>query len=334
MTTITDVAKLANVSVATVSRVLNCKPNTSQVAIDAVNAAVKELNYNPQKSKTNKRNPDLDSPIGVLVADVSNSFYGLIVKSIDKVARSHGRSLLITNGYHDAEYEREAIELLINHGCESIIVHSKALPDDTLIRFANRIPGLILINRDIELLTGRCISLDNIDGSITSVQHLINKGHKNIGYIGSDHNISDAIDRIEGYRRALESNHIGFSENNIVCAEPDYQGGAEAMSDLLAKNTPITAVATYNDVMASGAMAVLKENGIRVPEDISIIGFDDSSIAEHIQPKLTTMRYPVQVMADEAAKLAIELTSGNPILDKPSKIYISTLVPRASVIQR
>ena len=122
MTTIKDVAKLANVSVATVSRVVNRKPNISQTTVDAVNNAIDTLNY--QHHKNSRRAAKLKLPMGVMVADVSNEFFGLIVKTVDKVARLNDKSLLITNGYHNADCEREAIELLINNGCESIVLHS------------------------------------------------------------------------------------------------------------------------------------------------------------------------------------------------------------------
>ena len=103
------------------------------------------------------------------------------------------------------------------------------------------------------------------------------------------------------------------------------------MNNLLARNIPVTAVATYSDVMASGAISVLRENGYRVPEDISVIGFDDSRIASHVQPKLTTVRYPVQIMAEQAANLSLSFASGNEINKRALKMYVPTLVTRASV---
>lgn len=315
---------------ATVSRVLNGKSNTSDAAIEAVEAAIQALNYTPP-APTKRRNRLADSSIGVLVADVSNSFFGLIVKGIDKIAREQGRSLLITNGYHDAECEREAIELLIKHGCGALVIHSKGLGDEVLIKYAQRIPGLILINRYIPAIASHCVSLDNVQGSQMAVQHLINQGHRKIGYLGSDSNIDDAIHRLAGYKQTLVNNNLPCNEDAIVLSEPDEEGGAEAMSNLLAKNMPITALATYNDVMASGAIAVLRQNGIRVPEDISVIGYDDANIAIHIQPKLTTVRYPVQIMAEKAVKLALAFAADENYQPTGTHIYVPTLVPRNSV---
>ena len=329
MTTIRDVAKLANVSVATVSRVVNRKPNISKATMDAVNHAIETLNY--RHHKNSRRSVKLKRPMGVMVSDVSNEFFGRIVQAVDGVARLNDKSLLITNGYHDAEYEREAVELLINNGCEAIVIHSKGLSDDELSDFSRRSPGLVILNRYVELLSHRCIYLDNEKGAATATRHLIHHGHRDIGYIGSNHAIDDAADRENGYTSVMNNNGIPFTDDHIVTAEPDDMGGMEAMSNLLAKNLSLTAVVAYNDAMASGAISVLHENGYRVPEDFSVIGFDDSSIARHVQPKLTTMRYPVQIMAEQAANIALSLALGKEHKSPLSKKYVSTLVSRASV---
>ena len=130
---------------------------------------------------------------------------------------------------------------------------------------------------------------------------------------------------------AMNDNNIPFTDDNIVLADPDDNGGMEAMSNLLARNLPLTAVAVYSDIMASGAISVLRENGYKVPEDISVIGFDDSSIARHVQPKLTTVRYPVQIMAEQAATISLALASGRENSTLLPKMYVPTLVPRTSV---
>ncbi|AJR05339.1 LacI family DNA-binding transcriptional regulator [Photobacterium gaetbulicola] len=333
MANIRDVAKEANVSVATVSRVINRLPHTSKTAIKAVNEAMKKLGYNPtEKSKSS--NAHSAHSIGVLVADVSNSFYGLMVKAVDKVAREQKRQILISHGYHNADYEREAIELLVKNRCESLVVHAKGLSDEELIKFADQIPGLVIINRHIPAIADRCISLDNVKGSYQAVSYLIQQGHKNIGYLASSHNIDDSIDRKAGFRQALVDNNLKYSDALVVSGEPDEAGGAEAMSNLLAKNLPITAVATYNDFMAAGAISVLRANNIRVPEDISIIGYDDAGIATYLQPQLTTVRYPIQIMAEQAAMLAIELASMQTPDDAANNVYIPTLVPRDSVAKQ
>ncbi|MEZ8387710.1 substrate-binding domain-containing protein [Vibrio splendidus] len=329
MANIRDVAKEAKVSVATVSRVINKLPHTSETAMKAVHEAMERLNYRPNANARALANKT-SSSIGVLVADVSNPFYGAMVQAIDEIAREHKKHILITHGYHNETYEREAIELLINNQCEHLVIHSKGLSDQELIEFSKQIPGLIIINRYIPEIAERCVALDNIRGSSLALSHLIRFGHKRIGYLASSHNIDDSVDRKLGYRSELEKNQLPYSEALVVSGEPNEIGGADAMRNLLAKNEPFTAIATYNDLMAAGAISVLKENNLRVPEDVSVIGFDDAMIASYLQPTLTTVRYPVQIMASQAAKLSIQLVEKSPHEHK-GNLYLPTLVSRNSI---
>ncbi len=330
MATIKDVAKEAGVSIATTSRVINKAPHTSETAIVAVKKAMEKLGYRPNANARALVSKSSNA-IGVLVNDVSAPFFGTMVKAIDTIASEQEKQLLIGSGYHDADKERNAINLLINSRCESLVVHSKGLSDSELCKLANEIPGMVLINRIVPKIASRCIALDNHKGSYIATEHLIRNGHKHIGYICSSHNIEDAHDRREGYLEALRDNGIKVREEYIEYGEPDENGGEQATVNLLAKNIPMTAVATYNDYMAAGCMALLQENGIRIPEDMSVIGFDDGHIARYIYPRLTTIRYPIQVMANEAVRLSLQLTAKKVTEGSKHKLFMPILVRRASV---
>ncbi|GAL02129.1 galactose operon repressor [Photobacterium aphoticum] len=333
MATIKDVAKEAGVSIATTSRVINNAPNTSQTAIAAVQAAMKKLGYRPNANARALVSKSSNT-IGVLVNDVSAPFFGTMVKAIDTIASEQEKQLLIGSGYHDANKERNAINLLINSRCESLVVHSKGLSDDELTTLAQEIPGMVIINRTVPAIADRCIALDNHRGAYLATDYLIRNGHRDIGYICSSHDIEDAHDRLAGYLDALRDNGIEPKDHYIEYGEPDECGGEQAMVNLIAKNTPITAVATYNDDMAAGCLALLQENGIRIPEEMSVIGFDDGHIARYIYPRLTTIRYPIQVMASEAVKLSLLLANNVPVERGEQKLFMPTLVRRASVCQR
>lgn len=330
MSTIKDVAKEAGVSIATTSRVINNSPHTSEAAVAAVRQAMKKLDFRPNANARALVNKSSNA-IGVLVNDMSAPFFGTMVKAIDTVASEQEKQLLIGSGYHDAVKERDAINLLRNSRCESLVVHSKGMSDTELTILAKEIPGLVLINRVVPSIASRCIALDNKKGSYIATEHLIRNGHKHIGYICSSHHIDDATDRLAGYLEALRDNNIKVHEEYIEYAEPDETGGEQAMVNLIAKNTPITAVATYNDYMAAGCMTFLQESGIRIPEDMSIVGFDDGHIARYIYPRLTTIRYPIQVMANEAVKLSMQLTNKQTIERSEYRLFIPVLVKRASV---
>ncbi len=333
MTTIKDVAREAGVSVATTSRVINNSPNTSESAIMAVKNAMKKLGYRPNinaralVSKTS-------NTMGVLVNDVSAPFFGTMIKAIDNIANEQGKQLLIGNGYHDAIKERNVINMLIDGRCESLVVHSKGMTDSELTQLANEYPGMVLINRLVPDIASRCIALDNHKGSYIATEHLIKNGHKHIGYISSSHEIEDARDRKEGYLNALRDYGLEVRDEYIEFGEPDESGGEHAMINLIAKNIPLTAVATYNDYMAAGCMTLLQENGFRIPDDMSVIGFDDGHIARYIYPRLTTIRYPIQVMANEAVKLSLQLINNTESVRKESKLFIPLLVKRSSVCSK
>ncbi len=329
MSTIKDVARLANVSVATVSRVMNNSPKASAASRVAVQRAMTELGYTPNANARALANQCCDT-FGVVVGDVADPFFGALVKGVGTVTTEQGLHLLMGNGRHTADAEREAIELLIARRCEGLVVHSKALSDDELLQYAERIPGLVLINRYIPALQARCIALNNQQGTTLATRHVLSQGHVKIAYLGSNRPIEDAESRLNGYRDALICAGIAPSDELIEFAQPNEEGGEQATLNLLAKGAKLTAIVTYNDAMAAGALSVLADNGVKVPEEVSVIGFDDIIYARYLRPKLTTMRYPIELMAAQAAKLSLALIRGESSPEH-SHIYTPLLINRQSV---
>ncbi|WP_140187001.1 substrate-binding domain-containing protein [Providencia stuartii] len=329
MATIKDVAREAGVSVATVSRVINQSPKASKASIACVKSAMDKLGYRPNAAARALVSQSSDT-IGVLVNDVSDPFFGTMVKAVDAVAHKNGKHILICNGYHTAQEERQSIELLINNRCDGLVIHSKALSDNELIEFAEEVPCMVLINRHIDAIAGRCISLNNYKGAYIATEHLIRHGHTKIAYISSNHNIEDVEQRLQGYRDALKQHAITLPDSYIEYGVPYGEGGEQAMTNLLTKSLEITAVVSYNDFMAAGALAVLDENNILSPEQISVIGFDDVLIARYIHPRLTTIRYPIQMMAETATELSLSLARQAP-MKASGLVYSPTLVQRHSV---
>ncbi|TCP93308.1 LacI family transcriptional regulator [Cricetibacter osteomyelitidis] len=332
MITIRDVAKSAGVSVATVSRVLNNHSSITDKTRIAVMNAVNILGYQPNANAQALASQSSDT-IGVVVTDVTDPFFAILVKAVDQVAAEHSKTILIGIGYHNAEKEKLAIDTLLRKRCSCLVVHSKALNNEALIDYLDRVPGMVIINRIIPNYESRCVSLDNQKGTFLATETLIRLGHKHIGYIGSTHLITDETERKSGYLTALSQYGLPLQEHAIAKGSPDFEGGEEAMINLLSYNSNLTAVVAYNDSMAAGALSVLNENNILVPNQFSIIGFDDMPIAKYLIPKLTTIRYPIDLMANYAAKLALSLTDDN--FQKPSHIQFNpTLVRRFSVENR
>lgn len=332
MITIRDVARQAGVSVATVSRVLNNSALVSPDTRDAVMKAVTQLGYRPN-ANAQALATQVSDTIGVVVMDVSDAFFGALVKAVDTVAQQHQKYVLIGNSYHEAEKERHAIEVLIRQRCSALIVHSKSLSDDELSDFMQHIPGMVLINRIVPGFAHRCVGLDNVSGALMATRMLLNHGHQRIGYLSSNHGIEDDDMRREGWSKALQEQGIIAPDSWVGSGSPDMQGGEAAMVELLGRNLGLTAVFAYNDSMAAGALTTLKDNGIVVPQHLSLIGFDDIPISRYTDPQLTTVRYPVMSMAKLATELALLGAAGK--LDREAThCFMPTLVRRHSVAQR
>lgn len=329
MATIKDVALLSGVSVATVSRVINNSPKASQASRDAVFKAMHELNYHPNANARALAHQNNET-LGLIVADVSDPFFGTMVKAVEQVAQATGNFLLIGNGYHDAAKEKHVIEQLIGHRCSGLVVHAKMLPDEELIQMMSYVPGMVIINRIVPGFESRCVALDDRYGSWLATRHLIQEGHKKIGFLCSNHQISDSQDRLQGYLDALQEHNIPVDERLISRGSPDELGGEAAMTELLSRGQQMTAVVCYNDSMAAGALSVLSDNGIEVPQELSLVGFDDVLISRYLRPRLTTVRYPIIAMATQAAELAIALAKGGP-LPQTTHMFSPTLVRRHSV---
>ncbi|MDU6925021.1 HTH-type transcriptional regulator GalR [Franconibacter helveticus 513] len=329
MATIKDVARLAGVSVATVSRVINDSPKASDASRQAVTEAMETLNYHPNANARALAQQNTET-VGLVVSDVSDPFFGAMAKAVEQVAYNTNNFLLIGNGYHNELKERQAIEQLIRHRCAALVVHAKMIPDEELAPLMKQIPGMVLINRILPGFERRCVALDDRYGAWLATRHLIQQGHTRIGYLCSNHAISDAEDRLQGYYDALKEHGLPCNERLVSFGEPDESGGEQAMTELLGRGKQFTAVACYNDSMAAGAMGVLNDNGVDVPKEISLIGFDDVLVSRYVRPRLTTIRYPIVTMATQAAELALALAD-NRTPPEVTHLFSPTLVRRHSV---
>jgi LacI family transcriptional regulator len=330
---IKDVAKAAAVSVSTVSRVIN---NSASVVPDkrqAVLAAMEKLNYQPNTLARALVSNRSDC-IGLLVGEIDSPFFGQLMAGVHRVVMEAGKHVIATAGYHHPDQERSSIRFLQERRCDGLIIHSKAIPDDELISLFQKDTPVLLVNRLIPGWEDRCVVLDNEYGAYLATRHLISKGHRSIAYIGTNIGIEDGESRIAGYRKALEEAEIPFDDRRIVKAFPDEEGGNYAMAEVMARDLGITAVFSYNDAMAAGAMMMLQDSGRQVPEEISIVGFDDVILARILKPHLTTIRYPVNEMGALAAGLVLhELNKDYKKVEQPMR-FTPRLIERQSVIAR
>ncbi|MCL1142176.1 LacI family DNA-binding transcriptional regulator [Shewanella gaetbuli] len=310
MATIKDVAKAARVSIATVSRVINNTDKVGEVNRSRVINAMNQLNYTPN-ANARALVKQKSSTIGVVVPDITDPFFASLANGVEEVARASKMQLLLSTGKQSEASELEAINLLIERRCEAIVAYSKLIPDDKLCLLSKKFPSLILIDRYIADIADRCIWLDNIEGGRIAARHLLSLNHQKLAVINSNYKIDDPLLRLTGFKQVVEKQNLTLPKNLVVSYEPTLKGGELAAQDLLEQKLSFTAVFAYNDAMAIGAISVFEDNGYKVPSDISIIGFDDVLLSQYSRPKLTTLHYPINKMATNAAKLAITYNAEN-----------------------
>jgi LacI family transcriptional regulator len=310
MATIKDVARLSGVSVASVSRVLNNGPKVSQKTIDKVTKVMATLNYTPN-ANARALVTQKSSTLGVVIPDLVDPFFASLAHGVEQVARAQNKQLLLSTGQVNAETEMQAINLLIERQCDVMVVHSKKLSDDVLIELAAKVKGFVLIDRYIEAIEERCVWLDNAEGGKIAARHLIALNHKDFACISSKVNIDDPHLRLQGFEKELQRHNASINKSLIEYGEPTLQGGETAAQNLLATGIQFSALFVYNDAMAIGAISTLEDNGFKVPNDISVIGFDDVLLSRYSRPKLSTLNYPIEKMAMQAAQIGLSLSEQN-----------------------
>lgn len=305
MATIYEVSELAKVSLATVSRVMNGNARVSDKTRDKVLAAMKELGYRPntiaQSLASNRSNC-----IGLLVSEIHGPFFGQMMSGVETEIRKAGKHVIITTGHSEEDKEKDGIEFLISRSCDAIILHVEAVSDDYLIELSKGKTPIYLVSRQVEQLSQKCISLDNELGGYLATKYLIDMGHREIAYIAGPLYKPDAAARLAGHKRALLENNLEVNKQLICEKEFKEQGGIKGLKHFLKTGEKFTALVCANDEIASGAMTYAREHNLKMPKDLSVIGFDNVVFAPHLYPKLTTIDNPVHQMGRMAAKLVLK----------------------------
>jgi len=305
MATIYEVSKLAGVSLATVSRVMNKNTRVSDKTRDKVLEAMDQLGYRPntiaQSLASNRSNS-----IGILVSELHGPFFGQMMAGIESEIRAAGKHVIITTGHSEIDKEKDGIEFLISRNCDAIIVHVEAVSDEYLTELSKKETPIYLMSRHVDAISDNCISLDNELGGYLATKHIIEQGHKNIAYIGGPQFKADASDRLKGHKRALSEYNIHFSDQLFFEGDFKENGGNDGLKHFIKSKKSFSALVCANDEIASGAMKYAREHGYNIPSDLSIIGFDNVNFANYLYPKLTTIENPVGEMGKMAAKLVLK----------------------------
>lgn len=306
MSNIREVARVAGVSVATVSRALSHPEKVSPASMKKVKQAIEEVNYRPNMLARNFRSAKAYS-IVVLVPDIANPFFSLVIRAIEDQAQKRGYAVLLGDTQDSGAKEKEYIRLVETRLADGIIQLRPHSPDAP----TNKALGLPYINLcGTEDTPGPCIRIDNVLASKNMVDYLISLGHKRIGIITGLRGNPHTMDRMKGYKQSLAEAGIEFDERLIAEGEYSIWSGVNAANKLCGLDKPPTAIMCMNDEMAIGAVQSLKSHGYAVPQDISVTGFDDIDYARYCDPPLTTISQPAEDMGKIAVDLLLRLIEG------------------------
>ena len=301
--TMKDIARRTGLGLATISSYFN-GGNVREKNRIKIEEAIEELHYEVNEVARGLKT-NATKTIGVVIPELNNTFCAEIITGMEDVLRSHGYATIVCDCRTDKKLEREAVEFLIRRRVDGIINMPVDEEGNHLKRFQKMGKPIVLIDRKIQGIDCDSVLVDNKKAAEDAVRYFIGRGHRNIGIIGGPEEVFTAQERMAGYYKALESAGIPVRESLIWHGDYTIQGGVRGLEELVQNNPEMTAVFVTNYEMTMGAMIGVNELGIRIPEQLSMIGFDNLQFARACNPKLTIVAQPTDGIAREVAKVML-----------------------------
>ncbi len=305
--TMKDVAKHAGVSISTVSHVINKTRYVEPETREKVYQAIKTLGYRPNilASSLRKR---VTNTIGLIISNITNLFYPEVVRGVEDLLAKYNYNLILCNSDEDVEKEKNYIEVLFSRRVDGLIITPSKSSEtrENLDLFREKNIPIVLVDRKIEGLEEDVVLADNIEGTYEAISYLVSLGHKRIGIITGPLDTTTGCERLEGYLKALEDKGIKKDDNLIYEGDFKEEGGYKGVEALLNINNPPTAIFTSNNLMALGALKKITELGLKIPQDLSLISFDDMDWFPYFSPPLTAVYQPAYELGETAVKLLFE----------------------------
>ena len=332
MVTILDVAEEAGVSAATVSRVINNNPNISKATTKKVWLAAEKLGYEPNMLARSFRKKETRI-ILVLVPNITNPYYAHILSGISDTTRALGYSSFICNTQGDREQEKEVLDMLARRRADGAILLATELGAGWLKKYIEKYPIIQCSEYDPEVPIPH-VCIDNYKAARDVVHYLLELGHTQIGTISSNNNYISTQLRLQGYNDELVEAGIQRKSEYIYYASIDYsfESGRIGAQTLLAQKNPPTAIYCVSDVLAQGAIEGAKEMGLSVPEDVTIVGFDDVEQTTRYHPHLTTTAQPCSLIGKKATELLVDCIAGQD-LEKFRNENLEFILPHKLVVR-
>ncbi|MGL4455535.1 MAG: DNA-binding transcriptional regulator CytR [Plesiomonas sp.] len=328
MATMKDVAQLAGVSTATVSRALMNPDKVSTATRQRVEKAVVEVGYSPNSLARNLRRNE-SKTIVVIVPDISDPFFADVIRGIEEAATAQGYLVLLGDCAQQNARERSFVNLVFTKQADGMLLLSSNLPFDISKPEQKNLPPMVMANEfspELELPT---VHIDNLTAAFDAVHYLTQLGHKRIACVAGPSSMPLCSYRTQGYIQAMRRVGIAVEDRYMTYGNFSFDAGAQAVSQLMAQPSPPTAIFCHSDVMAIGALQQAKKLGFRVPQDLSIIGFDDIKFSEYCDPPLTTVSQPRYEIGRQSMELLLDMLRGKDI-GTSSRLLDAKLVVRAS----
>lgn len=306
--TLDMVARLAGVSASTVSRILNGTAVVSADKKQAVDEAITQLGFVPNPVARGLAGGRTLS-IGVVTQAIDSPFYGLALRGVEDELDKAGYSSLFVSGHWNAHEEARCIETLRARRVDGIIVLTGRLSDTALRNLAKAMP-VVVTGRKLKATQLVSLNFDNFEGARLATQHLLALGHRKIAFITGDPAHPDANERLRGYRSAIEAAGLGHDPALVVPGSFHEESGLNAVGQLLDSGQAFSAIFAANDQMAFGACLGLHRRGLKVPGDVSVVGFDDLPISRYTLPPLTTVHHPAYELGQQASLVMLQMLSG------------------------
>lgn len=301
--TMKDIARRTGLGLATISSYFN-GGNVREKNRIKIEEAIEELHYEVNEVARGLKT-NATRTIGVVIPELNNTFCAEIITGMEDILRSHGYATIVCDCRTDKKLEQEAVEFLTRRRVDGIINMPVDEEGNHLKRFQKTGKPIVLIDRKIQGINCDSVLVDNKKAAEDAVRYFIERGHRNIGIIGGPEEVFTAQERMAGYYKALESAGIPVSESLIWHGDYTIQGGVRGLEELVQNNPEMTAVFVTNYEMTMGAMIGVNELGIRIPEQLSMIGFDNLQFARACNPKLTIVAQPTDGIAKEVAKVML-----------------------------
>jgi len=311
--TIYDVAREAGVSMATVSRVVNGNPNVKPSTRKKVMETIERLGYRPNavaRGLASKKT----TTVGVVIPDISNPFYAEVTRGVEDIAKMYHYNIVLGNSDQQKPKELDLIDTFLEKQVDGLLFMGRQItPEHEAVFESAHVPVVLCATRD-EKRRFPAVNINHRLASSEATHHLIESGHRRIAFIGGSlEEPQKGLAKLEGYREALESAALPFDEQLVRIGDYRYDSGYTAMKQLLELDDPPTAVFCASDEMAVGAIHAIQDKGLRVPDDVEVIGYDDVPLASMMRPKLTTVAQPMYDLGAVAMRLLTKFMNHEPI---------------------